>query len=301
MPKTVALAIIVKNEEALLSRCLDSVKNAVDAIYVLDTGSTDKTIEIARKYTDNVFLDFIWSDAFHDAQNHLLKKIKEDWVLSLDADEFLCCSPDEVRRAIELAKDYVRCYMIAEGGTRLEFEFCRLFRNCPEIYWMQPIHKHLSLPGAGEPVGNVRITFGWSPAHAKDPDRALRILEQTVQQEGDSACRNLYYLGREYWYKRRFKECTYTLGRYIQVSNWPAERAEAFLIMSQCYSTQGLDEDARDACLQAIKINSNFKEAIEWMAGISTAENVAQWQRMAKTATNRDVLWDRSPAEPLAG
>lgn len=294
MSQTIGVAIIVKNEEALLARCLESVKGA-DQIVVVDTGSQDKTVEIAKRYTDEVYLDFVWCDDFAAAQNHCKAKMRTDWILSIDADEFLH-DLAEVRRAIELGEKYIRCHMIAEGGQRLEFYFSRLFRNSPDIFWCQPVHKHLNLPGEGEAVGNVKITFGWSPAHKLDPDRSLRILERTVKQEGNAAGRNLYYLGREYWYKRRFAECTATLGRYIQVSIWPAERAEAFLIMSQCYSAQGLDEDARDACLQAIKINSNFKEAIEWMAGISVAENVEQWRRMAQTANNDGVLWDRSPA-----
>lgn len=288
--------MIVKNEEALLARCLESVKGA-DAIYIADTGSTDRTIEIARQYTDNVYLDYIWDDDFAGAQNFIKSKVKEDWILSIDADEF-CHDFEEVRKAIELGKDMIRVGMVAEGGNRLEFGFGRLFRNSPDIYWVQPIHKHLNIPGEGENVGNVKITFGWSPAHTNDPDRALRILEKTVAAETEPG-RNLYYLGREYWYKQRFKECTATLGRYIQISGWPAEKAEAFLIMAQCYSAQGLDEDARDACLQAIKINANFKEAIQWMAGITTPENAVQWRRMAKTANNNDVLWDRVPAKPI--
>jgi LmbE family N-acetylglucosaminyl deacetylase len=296
MAKTIAVAIICKNEEAMLGRCLESVKDA-DAIYIADTGSQDSTIEIARRYTDNVYLDYIWDDSFQKAQNFIKSKVKEDWILSIDADEF-CHDFSEVRKAIELGKDMIRVGMIAEGGHRLEFGFGRLFRNSPDIYWCQDIHKHLNIPGEGESVGNVKITFGWSPAHANDPDRALRILEKVVREEAEPG-RNLYYLGREYWYKQRYKESTATLGRYVQISNWDSEKAEAFLVMSQSYSAQGLDEDARDACLQAIKINPNFKEAIEWMAGIVAPEKAMQWKRMARTANNNDVMWDRSPAKPL--
>lgn len=295
--KTVAVAMIVKNEEALLARCLESVKDA-DAIYIADTGSSDSTIEIARKYTDNVYLDYVWDDDFSGAQNFIKNKVKEDFILSIDADEY-CHDFEEVRKAIELAtQDYISVKMIAEGGNRLEFFFSRLFRNIPEIHWVQRIHKHLNVPGEGEQVGNVKITFGYSPAHNNDPDRALRILERVVSEEQEPG-RNLYYLGREYWYKQRYREAVATLGKYVQISGWDAEKAESFLVMSMAYSAQGLDEDARDACLQAIKINSNFKEAITWMAGISTPENAKQWRRMAKTANNRDILWDRVPAEPI--
>lgn len=298
MSKTIAVCMICKNEESLIGRALESVKDA-DAIYVCDTGSQDGTIEIVKKYTNNVCLSYIWDDDFSACQNHCKSHAKEDFILSLDADEFLNCSFDEVRRAVELATtDMIRVKMIAEGGNRLEFGFGRLFRNDPNIFWVQPIHKHLNIPGEGEEVGNVKITFGWSPAHKNDPDRALRILEKTVAAEKEPG-RNLYYLGREYWYKQRYKECTATLGRYVQISNWPAEKAEAFLVMSMAYSAQGLDEDARDSVLQSLKINSNFKEAIEWMAGISTPENSLQWKRMARTANNKDIMWDRVPAKPV--
>lgn len=298
--KTLAVALIVKNEEVLLSRCLDSCKGA-DAIYILDTGSQDRTIEIARQYTDNVYLDYIWDDNFAGAQNHLLDKIreKEDFILSIDADEVLLCGMDEVIKTIQLANDCVRCFMVAEGGQKMDFEFGRLFRNTPDIYWCQPIHKHLNIPGAGEQIGNVKIMFGWSPAHNNDPDRALRVLEKDVAEKGDEAGRNLYYLGREYWYKARHKEAVDMLWRCVLKSNWDAERADAFFIMSQSYSAQGQDDEARNACLQALKINSNFKEAIEWMAGISTPENSRQWKRMAKTANNRNILWERVPAKPI--
>lgn len=294
---TIAVCIICKNEEVLIGRALESVKDA-DAIYVCDTGSSDNTLDVVRKYTNNVCLRYVWDDDFASAQNHCKSHVKEDWILSLDCDEWVN-DFSEVRKAIALGKDMIRVGMIAQGGQKLEFGFGRLFRNDPEIYWVQPIHKHLNIPGEGESVGNVKITFGWSPAHANDPDRALRILEKTVAEEGTDAGRNLYYLGREYWYKQRYKEATATLGRYVQIAHWDAEKAEAFLVMSMAYSAQGLDEDARDACLQSLKINSNFKEAIEWMAGISTPENAKQWKRMARTANNINVLWNRSQEKPI--
>lgn len=294
--KTVGVAIIAKNEEAMIARCLESVKDA-DQIVICDTGSIDRTIEIAKQYTQEVYTDFVWCDDFSAAQNHCKSKMKTDWILSIDCDEFLH-DFSEVRKAVELGKDMIRVKMIAEGGNRLEFGFGRLFRNSPDIYWVQPAHKHLSIGGEGEEIGDVKITYGWSPAHNRDPDRTLRILEKAVKEEKNPG-RNLYYLGREYWYKRRYKECTETLGQYVQVSTWPAEKAESFLVMSQAYSAQSLDEDARDACLQAIKINPNFKEAIIWMADISPKENATQWRRMAKTADNTNVMWDRVAREPI--
>lgn len=292
----IAIAMIVKNEEALLARCLESVKEA-DAIYILDTGSQDRTIEIARKYTDKVFLDFIWIDDFSRAQNHIKSKVKEDWILSLDADEYLNCPFEEVRKAVDLGKDTIRVTMISEGGEEKNiFCFPRLFRNSPDIFWEQAIHKHLNVPGDGEEVGNIQIVYGHSPAHQLDPDRSLRMLEETVRKE-EKPVRNLYYLGREYWYKERYQEALDTLKQYVSVGHWPAEIAEAYLIIAQIYLKLEQIEPCAAACLQAIKINSNFKEAIDFMAYISTDENRKQWERMARTANNRDVIWKRIPIE----
>jgi glycosyltransferase involved in cell wall biosynthesis len=294
---TIAIAMIVKNEEALLSRCLDSVTGA-DAIYLLDTGSTDSTIEIARKYTDKVFLDFIWVDSFCRAQNHIKAKVKEDFILSIDADEYLNCDFEEVRKAVSLAtQDTVGVKMIAEQGEgKNDFVFPRLFRNSPDIYWEQAIHKHLNVPGDGEAVGNVSIVYGHSPAHNLDPNRSLRMLENTVRNE-KKPVRNLYYLGREYFYKERYQEAIDTLKRYVTVGHWPAEIAEAYMILAQIYLKLEQIEPCAAACLQAIKINANFKEAIEFMASISEDFNRKQWERLAKSADNGNVLWVRTETE----
>ena len=84
----VSLCMIVKNEEKNLSKCLDSMIDYVDEIVVVDTGSTDQTKEIARKYTDKIF-DYTWCDDFAGARNYSLSKANNDWVLILDADEIL--------------------------------------------------------------------------------------------------------------------------------------------------------------------------------------------------------------------
>lgn len=293
---TIAVAMIVKNEEAMLERCLNSVIGA-DSIYILDTGSQDRTIEIARKYTDKVFLDFIWIDSFCKAQNHIKSKVKEDWILSIDADEVLTCDWSEVQKAVSLAsEDMVRVTMMGEGELNT-FGFGRLFRNKPDVYWEQDIHKHLNVPGEGENVGNVSIVYGHSPAHDLDPDRSLRILERTVQEE-ENPVRNLYYLGREYWYKKRYQDAISTLERYLKVGHWAAEMAEANLIIAQAYLELRQIEPCASACLQAIKLNSNFKEAIQLMAEISINENRKQWERMAKTANNQNLVWVRTQVEP---
>ena len=83
-----SLCMIVKDEEAVLSRCLDSLHDIMDEIIIVDTGSTDKTKEIARKYTDKIF-DYKWCNDFADARNFAASKATGDYIYTADADEYL--------------------------------------------------------------------------------------------------------------------------------------------------------------------------------------------------------------------
>lgn len=297
MSKTIAACILCKNEEVLIGRALESVKWC-NNIYVMDTGSQDRTIEIVKKYTDHIFIDSVWVADFSYHQNLLKSRVKEDFIISLDSDEVLLSTEEEVRAAVSMAKDTVRVTMIPEGDVETTvFGFPRIFRNSPDIYWVSPIHKHLNIPGDGEEVGDVRIMYGYSPAHQRDPDRSLRMLEKTVAEE-ENPVRNLYYLGREYWYKERYWECIDTFKRYAKVAHWPGELADAYLTMSQAYAALGKEQECADACFQAILINANFKEAIEYMASIVMPWNKKQWMRMARTANNEGLVWKRTKAEP---
>ncbi len=98
IPQTLSVSMIVKDEEAFLSSCLDSVRGIADEIVVVDTGSKDRTKEIAGQYTQNVF-DFTWINQFSAARNESLNHATKDWVLSLDADETI--SPEDGIRITE--------------------------------------------------------------------------------------------------------------------------------------------------------------------------------------------------------
>ena len=83
-----SLCMIVKNEEAVLRECLDSIKELMDEIIIVDTGSTDGTKEIAAEYTPYVY-DYQWTDDFAAARNFAFSKATGDYIYSADADEYL--------------------------------------------------------------------------------------------------------------------------------------------------------------------------------------------------------------------
>ena len=292
--------MIVKNEEALLARCLESVKDA-DEIIICDTGSIDNTIEVAKKYTDKIYTDFTWNDSFCNARNHAKSKATSDWILSIDADE-VCHNFSEVRKAIEEGKDCIGVYLHSERG-KATFRCPRLFRNDKDIAWFGAIHNHIgvtpegdargmNVSGSGELIGNVEITYGYSLAHEKDADRTFRILQKEVQDP--TKVREMFYLGRELLGRGKYLEAVEWFGKHVLATNFEAEKADSFLSMARCYSTLGMDDDARDACAQAIIINPYFKEAVLFMAAISKDGKANPWKQMAEAADNRDVLFLRT-------
>ena len=87
---TISLCMIVKNEERVLKRCLDSVRDLVDEIIIVDTGSTDATKRIAAGYTDKIY-DFTWIDDFSAARNFAFSKATKEYIYSAEIGEGLDC------------------------------------------------------------------------------------------------------------------------------------------------------------------------------------------------------------------
>ncbi len=136
------LCTIVKNEEATLLQTLDSVKGVVDEIVVVDTGSGDRTREIARDFGARVY-EFEWCDDFAAARNESLKHARGDWILVLDADEVLV---PEIVPQIQQAIKGDRLLLInlirqEIGASQSPYSLVsRLFRNRPDIRFSRPYH-----------------------------------------------------------------------------------------------------------------------------------------------------------------
>ncbi len=291
-----SVCMIVKNEEALLGRCLESVRDA-DEIVVCDTGSEDRTIAIAKMYTAKVFTDYTWNDNFAEARNHALNKCTGDWIFIIDADEFLEVGGiDRIKKFIENTEHRVVDIPSQNDGDKSVHWLPRLYVRNPEIFYRGAIHNHLSsLPT--EKL-NVMITYGYSPAHQKDPDRAFRILKKEVEAHPDCS-REKFYLAREYWYRHDFETAIKWYDEYLagKTKFW-AEVGEALLTKARCLWFLQRGDEARDVCLQAIKLNANFQEALEFMAQMSGPGNRKRWLEFASTADNNGVLFIRPNNKP---
>ncbi len=126
----VSLCMIVKNEAACIERCLNSIRDVVDEMIVVDTGSTDETAEVARRLGAKVFLH-PWNDDFSEARNHSIERATGDWILVLDADETIA------RRDLE------RIHLLAGGGVDgYVFTYRSYSRNSHDMRWVPNDHSY---------------------------------------------------------------------------------------------------------------------------------------------------------------
>lgn len=206
MKPAIALAMIVRNEEKNLTTCLESAVNAVDEIVVVDTGSTDRTVEIARRYTDRVY-HYRWRGDFGAARNYALDRVKSSWILSLDADEVLDTDGGDLRALVSSSGGreafflplYVKNPESENGFTR--FLVLRFFRNKAEYRFQGRIHEQVTLPRP-EAAGIAEAPVIWHkplPPRERNHKRGrnLNLLRRAVEADPENPFLQ-YYLGVEW-------------------------------------------------------------------------------------------------------
>jgi glycosyltransferase involved in cell wall biosynthesis len=143
---TISLSMIVKNEEKHLARCLSSVKGVVDEIVIIDTGSIDKTLEIAESFDAKIF-HFNWVNDFSAARNFALSKCSCAWILYLDADEELYKnSIEELLNKINENRKAINCIVKSLTGEKSKFgimKYPRLFPNDARIKFEGKVHEQI--------------------------------------------------------------------------------------------------------------------------------------------------------------
>jgi glycosyltransferase involved in cell wall biosynthesis/Tfp pilus assembly protein PilF len=165
IPKTPRLTVclITKNEEKFLAQCLRSVTDVAQQIVVVDTGSTDRTVEIAKEFNAQVH-HFAWNDDFSAARNEALRHATGDWVLSLDADEELLPEHQATLLREIQVQDVMgyRLPIIDKGKEREGRNHVpRLFRNAPGLFFVGRVHEQVfsSAAARGEEWG-MRSAIG---------------------------------------------------------------------------------------------------------------------------------------------
>lgn len=185
---TISVCMIVKNEEQVLERCLNSLQKIADEIVIVDTGSTDRTKEIAARYTDRIY-DFVWVDDFSAARNFAFSKATKEYIYSADADEVL--EEADCRKFLQLKQvllpeiEIVEMIYVNPEDCNAVYNYNReprpkLFRRLRTFRWIDPVHETV----ATDPIvysSDIEIQHRPLALHT---NRDLAVMEKTLRKHG---------------------------------------------------------------------------------------------------------------------
>ncbi|SHF90477.1 glycosyltransferase [Ornithinibacillus halophilus] len=202
-----SVCMIVKDEEKVLKRCLESVIGIADEIIIVDTGSVDKTKGIALEYTEKVF-DYIWEDDFSKARNFAASKANGEWIFAIDADEFVDRdSFSELKKDLMekppvyniLAVQIVNFVGINGKNTSLNFHE-RIYRNDGKISYYRSIHELLEHKDSMENRGVSEFQIfhsGYMKSVVEEKEKQKRNLTILINKKEKEPI-DYYFIGNEY-------------------------------------------------------------------------------------------------------
>lgn len=315
----VCVYAITKNEEKFAKRWYNSMKEA-DEVYVLDTGSTDSTVDKLRKLGVFVTVKEIIPWRFDVARNESLKLVPKD------TDICVCTDLDEVfvpgwrEKLEELWSDDI---------TRAAYNYNWSFdiNNNPSVNfyiekihtrsdykWTHPVHEVLSYIGNKEEkkITINEITLNHYPDHNKSRSSYLPLLELSVKEDPNDD-RNMHYLGREYMYYGKWDEAIETLKKHLDLpsATWCDERCASMRFISRCYQNLNDNENARKylnmAIAEAPYLRDPYVERALLEYKLENYKEVEKYSLKAlqirnhqKTYINEPFSWDNTIYDLLA-
>ncbi|MEE9605115.1 MAG: tetratricopeptide repeat protein, partial [Candidatus Scalindua sp.] len=303
---SISLCMIVKNEEANLTRCLNSVKDIVDEIIIVDTGSTDRTVEIAKSFGARVF-NHPWEGNFSKARNYSLKHASCEWILILDADEEL--SKDDAPRLKETTKSN-NCEAISfvvknkfENSTQESYaNMIRLFKNFNGTHYEGIIHNIIRCHGKLLDSSLSIIHHGYNLSKDKMEEKFMRtttlLNEQIKTDEHNPVPRQ--YLGISYLGENMYDEAIIESKKALELAKKKKFTLRDFLVsyyvISAAYLKKKNLKESEKYALKAIEIDDQFIDGFCILSLIYYDSKKYDWFLQAsKSYLN---LWDNITTHP---
>lgn len=242
--KKLSLCMIVKNEEKTLKNCLKNASDYADEIIIVDTGSVDKTKEIAQKFTDKIY-DFEWNFDFSKARNYAFARATCQYIIWLDADDIV---PDKTVNAINLWKnneedcDVVMCpYVTAfnkDFSPTFQFVRERIVKNDTSLRWHDRVHEVIIQQG--KIITNEDIKIYHNKEKEKYTNRNLLIYQKMIDEGETFSPRSQFYYARELYFNNKLDEAIHQFSKFLsEGKGWKENNIEACLDLARCYHLKG--------------------------------------------------------------
>lgn len=304
----ISVCIIVKNEP-LLEDCINSIRNYVNEIVIVDTGSTDNTQEVAHRLADvfEIYTECNNSETgliedFSKARQRSFELATQPWVMWVDADDVVVGAENLLRlttntnttsinnNAVAILFPYEYSYNEIGQCTCLHYRE-RLISNKNKFHWVNPVHEVL-VPNDG--VNCLHITeesvvYKHKRQYSNkvtESGRNLRILKNYIAKVGDSDARQLYYYGLECYNNNLIDEAIQNLSKYVSVSGWDDERAMACLKLVDIFQFTGQYNEGLKWAFKTIEIKETWGEGyfalarmFYFLASQGGSNEMRNWER----------------------
>lgn len=254
IPK-LSLCMIVKNESKYIDACLNSVKDIMDEIIIVDTGSTDNTKEIVSKYTDKIY-DFEWVNDFAKARNYSFSKATGQYIMWLDADDILL---EEDRKRLKRLKTQLSDKIVPvsmtydyafdnSGNVTLSLKRNRIIKNeNKKDVWVGFVHEIIPVNINDSYESDVHITHTRSHSNGT---RNLDIFESKLKSGMVFDSRNTLYYAKELYYNSLYDRAIEEFTKFLSMADvWIEDVIDVLIKMADIYSILGNTTRERQ-CLQ---------------------------------------------------
>lgn len=258
---------ICKNEEKFIERWYESVKEA-DGIYVLDTGSTDNSVNLLKSLGVVVRQEIINPWRFDIARNKSLEMIPDDFdiCICLDLDEVLNKGWSKTIKS--LWKDgltrlrYVYNWSLDKNNQPIISFYGEKIHKRKGFTWVNPVHEILKYKGEEKYLYTDKVIVNHYPDSKKSRSSYLPLLELAVREDPRND-RNMHYLGREYMYYGKYEEAISTLERHLSLESatWKDERCASMRFIARCYMKLNRPREALMWSNLAIKESPYLRDA----------------------------------------
>lgn len=256
---TISLCMIIKDEESVLDRVLSCAKKFADEIIIVDTGSKDNSVNIAKKYTNNIFY-FKWTDNFSDARNFSFSKATKDYIMWLDADDLI--TDAEIEKILNLKRSnkdipmYLFKYSVAFENNIPTFYFYRerLLKRELNFKWQGFIHEVIPLVHDAK---YVDINIEHRKIKEGNRKRNLNIYRNAKNKGILFTPRDTYYYARELYYNAYYKSSLRELKKFLNCESiYPPNFIEATILINNIYLHLNDISHAKKYLLNALKNNT---------------------------------------------
>jgi glycosyltransferase involved in cell wall biosynthesis len=265
---TISLCMIVKNEDENLRRCLDSVRDSVDEIIVVDTGSTDRSVEIAESYGARVFYH-PWEGSFSKARNYSLKYATCDWILILDADEEL--KREDAPRLREITKNtdfkivsFVINNRYKDSTQEGHAQMVRLYRNFSGVHYKGIVHNAIQYSDKCFYSSITVIHHGYNLPEEKMDEKFIRtstLLKKQIEADPHNPVPYMY-IGVSYMDRRMYEEAIISSKSAISLAEENGLNKKDFLvsyyIVSAAYFEINEFKESKIYAMKSVKLDNHF-------------------------------------------